>query len=173
MHCPTRGVAEAEATVAHELTHACLDHLPIPSWLNEGITETTEHVITQHNPLGAVSEMMDRHQRFWGEEEIQQFWSGDSFLRPDEGCELSYHLARLAVGAVSHDYDTFKEFVLPANYRDGGEAAAQEVFGGSLGGFMEQFLGPGNWAPTPETWPDSDRSEISLLRTPPYGKCPK
>jgi hypothetical protein len=159
---PYRKISEAERTVAHELTHACLGHLPIPSWLNEGIAVTMDRHIVPNHPLVDDSEMMERHGKFWGEAEIQQFWSGDSFTRPDEGCELSYHLARLTVGALSHDYTRFKEYVLLAHQKDGGQAAAQEVLGGSLGDLMEQFLGPGNWEPNPEKWPEKDPSSIAL-----------
>ena len=31
-----------EPTIAHEMTHACLSHLPLPLWLNEGIAVNTE-----------------------------------------------------------------------------------------------------------------------------------
>ena len=151
-----------EIVVAHELTHACLDHLPLPLWLNEGITQIMEDKISRSGRFVADSEIMDQHRKFWGNEEIQQFWSGRSFYRPDEGNELSYHLARLVVGAISHNYDAFKEFVISANYHDGGEAAAQEVFGGSLGSVMEQFLGPGTWAPTPGNWSDTDGDTMLL-----------
>jgi hypothetical protein len=150
-----------EMVVAHELTHACLAHLPLPSWLNEGITVIMEDEITHTHAVIVDSETMARHRRFWGPEEIQQFWSGESFHRPDEGNELSYSLAQLVVGAISHDYDVFKEFVSSADYKDGGEAAAQEVFGGSLGGLMEQFLGSGAWTPTPEKW---SGVELELLK---------
>src|SRR5262245_45169175 len=32
-----------EPTIAHELTHCLVQHLPIPAWLNEGIAVSTEH----------------------------------------------------------------------------------------------------------------------------------
>lgn len=34
---PSQELEYAESTAVHELTHACLDHLPIPLWLNEGL----------------------------------------------------------------------------------------------------------------------------------------
>ena len=37
---------EVEQIAAHEMTHALLDHLPIPLWLNEGMAVSLESVIT-------------------------------------------------------------------------------------------------------------------------------
>ena len=152
---PRREIREAERVVAHELCHACVAHLPIPAWLNEGIAQIVEDAMDA-SPFfvreNRITEYMERHRGFWGEEEIQQFWSGESFGRPDDGQELSYHLARLAVGALSHDYVSFRRFVLSANEKDAGDAALKEVFGGSLEDLIERFLGAGNWAPNPEKW---------------------
>src|SRR5207247_6744848 len=36
-------IAVMEPTIAHELTHCLLQHLPLPAWLNEGTAVTTEH----------------------------------------------------------------------------------------------------------------------------------
>lgn len=55
--------------------------------------------------------------------------------------------------ALAHDKEQFLAFVRAARLADAGEAAAVAVFGGSLGGLIEQFFGPGEWAPeglTPE-----------------------
>ena len=160
---PHDSINQAESIVAHELTHACLGHLPIPLWLNEGIAVKMEHAIKPHRDPFPISEMITRHKRFWNKDKIQQFWTGDSWGLPGAGNELSYHLAQLAVGALSHSYDRFRDFVLLADWQDGGEPAAKDVLGASLGIIMEQFLGPGNWAPSPEKWPDKDHSKISLL----------
>lgn len=146
---PHNQLSRAEPVAAHELTHACLSHLAIPLWLNEGIAVAMEDIISGSYPLRMDSEMFTRHKNFWGKNEIQEFWSGQSFSRSDEGQELSYHLARFAVQALSHDYSLFKKFVLSAHNKDGGEAAALKVFGGSLGGLIEQMLGPGDWKPKP------------------------
>jgi hypothetical protein len=160
---PQVEMSRAEQTVAHELTHACLSRLPIPLWLNEGIAQKTELAVLNRDPLlqfhdtRDLNEMMERHRRFWGKREIQQFWSGASWKRPDQGNELSYLLAQLAVGALNHDYAKFRSFVLSSHYSDGGEGAAVDVFGGGLGGLMDQFLGPGDWAPRPDMWPKNAR----------------
>jgi len=96
--------------------------------------------------------MFSKLKLFWGAEEIQKFWSGDIFHDAGEGNELAYFLAQYAVRSLSGDYNTFIEFVNMANYEDGGELAAIKVYGGSLGGLIEQYFGEGNWSPDPEVW---------------------
>ena len=143
---------EAEATSAHELTHACLRHLPIPLWLNEGFAVTMEDEICGSVPLVMDNDRMSEHLAFWDSDTIQDFWSGASFGRPDQGSALSYELGRYCLRALSHDYDVFAAFTNTASFEDGGEAAALEHFGGSLGGLIHQFFGEGDWSPKPNTW---------------------
>ena len=150
-------LSEAESVAAHELTHACLAHLPIPLWLNEGFAVTMEDDLCGSAPLRMDDERLAEHHAFWNAETIQDFWSGESFHRPDEGSELSYELARYCLRALAHEYGVFAAFANAAHFQDGGEAAAHEYFGGSLGGVIQQFFGEGNWHPQPERWlnPDS------------------
>jgi len=149
---PHQELTYAEPIAAHELTHAMLAHLPIPVWLNEGIAVNIENAITGGAPFHMTDELLDKHIRFWGKEKIQAFWSGKSFNRADEGQELSYHLAQFSVHALNQDYEPFVEFVNRAHYSDGGEAAALEIFEGSLGDLIMQFFGEGDWSPDPGSW---------------------
>lgn len=155
---PFMEMATAEATSAHEMTHACLRHLPIPLWLNEGFAVTMEHEICGFQPLQMDSEQFEKHAEFWNSETIQEFWSGLSFNRTDEGSELSYELARYCLTALAHDYGTFAKFANSATFEDGGEAAAIDAFGGSLGGLILQFFGDGDWSPRPAEWPQQEAS---------------
>jgi hypothetical protein len=65
-----------EPVIAHELTHACLSHLPIPAWLNEGLAVNTEQRLCPP-PSGAFSgstsphQMQSRHRKFWKSQEIR------------------------------------------------------------------------------------------------------
>jgi hypothetical protein len=145
---PYYDVAETEATLAHELTHNCLRALPIPVWLNEGLAVTIENELCGNRPLRMDPDRFGEHEAFWNEETIQEFWSGRSFGRVDEGNGLSYELARYCIRALAHDIPSFIEFARRASHEDGGEAAAVEIYGGSLGGLMQQFFGPGEWSPT-------------------------
>ena len=152
-----RDVYPVERVVAHELTHACLGHLDIPGWLNEGLATTVESVLMGDNAMAVTMQDIQDHQEHWRDGVIQEFWSGEAVHRPDDGSRLTYDLARMAVKALSNDYDRFRKFVLLADHTDGGEAAAMKVFGKGLGGLITQFLGPGDWSPRPEAWSDAER----------------
>ncbi len=146
-----------EPVIAHELTHACLSHLPIPAWLNEGIAVNTERRLCPPTSSAGThpQQMHARHQKFWGPREIQQFWSGKSFLRSDEGNELSYDLARIIVSQFGTAWDRFRPFVLAANAADGGASAAAEHLGVHLGDVVSALLEQETsmqWEPNPAAW---------------------
>lgn len=145
-----------EPVIAHELTHACLSHLPIPAWLNEGIAVNTELRLCPPSSAASTPQQMHaRHRNFWGAVEIQEFWSGKSFLRSDEGNELSYDLARIIVSQLGATWDQFRPFVLTANIDDGGASAAAEHLGVHIGEVVSALLemNPSpKWAPNPTTW---------------------
>lgn len=44
------------------------------------------------------------------------------------------------------------QFTNNANLNDGGEAAAIEIYGGSLGNLISQYFGDGEWTPNPDKW---------------------
>lgn len=147
-----------EPVVAHELTHACLSHLPIPAWLNEGLAVNTEFRLCP--PLQAPADprqLHARHLKFWGAAEIQEFWSGQAFLRGDEGNELSYDLAKILVSQFAADWEPFRQFVLAADLSDGAAASAKRHLGIDLGAavcaILERDTDP-SWAPRPQAWHD-------------------
>ena len=145
-----------EPVIAHELTHACLRHLPIPAWLNEGLAVNTEFRLCPpaQGPANP-RQLHGRHRKFWGAGEIQEFWSGKSFLRADEGNELSYDLARILVSQFAADWETFRRFALAADLSDGAAAAAERHLGIDLGAavcaVLERDSDP-SWSPRPEAW---------------------
>lgn len=157
-----------EPVITHELTHACLSHLPIPAWLNEGLAVNTELRLCPppQEPLNP-RHTHARHRMFWGEEEIQQFWSGKSFLRNDEGNELSYDLARILVSQFGTDWENFRRFALAANIADSGTSAAREHLGIDLGTTICALLENEHtvaWAPMPETWgSEPERGAFRLI----------
>jgi len=147
---------QIEPVIAHEMTHGCLAHLPIPAWLNEGIAVNTEHRLAgAGQPLYTPEQMRRKHQRYWGEAEIQEFWSGKSYLRTDDGNMLSYDLARILVEQFAKDWERFRDFVIAANRADAGASAARKHLGLSLGAtvlaLLEREPGSG-WEPNPRTW---------------------
>lgn len=159
-HFVTRSqdLSHVEPVIAHELTHAALAPLRLPLWLDEGIAVNTEHRLTgarrgEHTP----HELQAMHQRFWGEEEIQQFWTGDSFRRPDDGNKLSYDLARIIVEQLGKHWESFAAFVSQASRDDAGAKAAREALGIELGAMVCALLQRDKhpaWEPSPTHWED-------------------
>ena len=147
------------------MTHALVSHLPIPAWLNEGIAVNIENLITGSAQLKMDNETYARHQAFWDKKEIQDFWSGESFHRADEAQELSYHLAQFAVNSLSQDYEAFVRFANTAHFSDGGKAAANEVYGGSLGSLIGQYFGDGEWTPQPDAWTENRSTDAAQRDT--------
>jgi len=144
---PAQEINFTEPVAAHELTHGCLSHLPIPNWLNEGLAVSMEEVVLGHSYFEMNKKNIEKHQNYWNEDNIQHFWDGTSFSFPDEGQELSYHLAQLLVRNISHDDEQFKAFCNLADYKDAGEYASHQHLGISLGDLLDGLLGDGNWAP--------------------------
>jgi len=144
-----------EPVIAHELAHSCVSHLPLPLWLDEGIAVNIEQqLVGKGSPEFTDREMHDMHTHFWNKSTIQEFWSGDSFARVDDGCLLSYDLARLMVKHMSADWDSFKKFVLAANYADAGKAAENEYLELGLGEAVCAFIGKDftqQWSPDPSS----------------------
>lgn len=145
-----------EPVIAHEMTHGCLGHLPIPAWLNEGLAVNTEHrLCTTGVPMFTPTEMHAKHLAFWGDAEIQEFWSGKSFLRNDDGNLLSYDLARILVSQLSANWPRFRAFVLHATWSDAGASAAAEHLqldlGAAASALLERELAP-SWRPAPLAW---------------------
>ncbi|MFK8029877.1 MAG: hypothetical protein AB8G18_06525, partial [Gammaproteobacteria bacterium] len=136
-----------QAVFTRELTKAFLRQSPMPLWLKLALAQTLENEVCNSSPLHMDVSSIANHQQFWDADTIQEFWSGESFHRPDAGGELSYELGRYCLQALSHDLDEFKAFANEASFEDGGEAAALKVFGGSLGGLPFQFFGEGDWSP--------------------------
>jgi hypothetical protein len=127
-------LSSIEPIIAHESTHGCLGHLSLPRWLDEGLAVNMEARLTgKLYSEWTPEQTRHKHLNFWGIEEVQQFWSGESFYRTDDGNKLSYDLARILVEQFSTDAERFKSFVLAANERDAGAQAAHEHLGIDLG----------------------------------------
>lgn len=151
-----------EPVIAHEMTHGMLTHLSLPLWLDEGLAVNTEQrICPKRLDYHRLNEIKIKRAQFWGENEIQEFWAGDSFSRPDEGNELSYDLARMMVEQMAQDWESFRRFVLAAEAADAGAKAAQEHLHIDLGDFVTTLLdrpASAAWAPRPDQWRDRDKS---------------
>lgn len=157
-------LGDTERLAAHELTHNCLVHLPIPLWLNEGIAQMVEMAIVGGLLPAMRPEDRDHHRAVWSDGGIQTFWSGAAVHSPDDSCRLAYELALVLVTTLSRDYERFQKFVLAADSADAGEGAARSVYGRSLRELVDHILGPGDWAPQPSTWGTGTNLPAARLR---------
>ncbi|HXJ57560.1 MAG TPA: hypothetical protein VNU68_12945 [Verrucomicrobiae bacterium] len=150
-------------TLAHELAHNCVAHLPLPLWLNEGVAVRVERFMTRPSEPMLHRELADQHRNHWTETNIQEFWAGASFGQPGDPQTLSYSLAEILVELLTGKHQQFLEFMRQAHYRDGGQTAALDCLGLSLGDVAARFLGPGDWRPYRKAltniWRDSEKSE--------------
>ncbi|TWU36508.1 hypothetical protein Q31b_47890 [Novipirellula aureliae] len=145
-----------ERTIAHELNHNLLRHLPLPLWLNEGVTQVMEDTAVGSSYFIVDHEIVRRHRAYWNSETIDAFWSGDSFFSPDDGQELSYHLSQVLFRNLVSDFSKqIPQFLNTADYADAGNGALQQLCGVSLGDRVKQFLGHGSWEPG-RTYSDVD-----------------
>ena len=160
-----------EPTIAHEMTHACVTHLRIPAWLNEGIAVNTEQRLAgAGRRLQTPEQMHEKHLSFWNAATVQEFWCGKSFLRSDEGNMLSYDLARILVDYFSRDWGRFAEFVREADGADAGQSSARRHLQMSLGSAVAALLereAEQGWEPDPAKWEgEAERGAFAPTRAP-------
>ncbi len=137
-----------DRTIAHELNHALLRHLPLPLWLNEGVTQVIEDMVVGNSEFVVDHDTRRRHRSYWNRDTIDLFWSGASFYSPDVGQELSYHLAQILFRNLMSDYPKkINDFLNSASFADAGNAALVKLCGVSIGDCVKQFLGEGDWSP--------------------------
>lgn len=157
-------LAAIEPVIAHEMTHSALSHLRLPRWLDEGLAVNTERKLTGAGvlPLGQREQLRRSHLKFWDEARIQEFWSGASFFRTDEGNQLSYELARILVEQMGQNWELFTRFASSAKREDGGAEAARGVYDMDLGAYaciLMEREPDARWTPDPQSWRDEERAE--------------
>ena len=139
-----------EGTLAHELTHALVCHLPLPLWLNEGLAVSMENLLMHRSALPSMEDIAE-HRARWTPEAVQGFWTGASFRDP-EWQRLSYQLAHGLLATLARDYERLVQFANTAHWDDAGRSACRTVYGQDLGRLPQGMLRPGDWGPKPETW---------------------
>lgn len=144
------------ASLAHELTHSWVAHLPLPAWLNEALAMRMEDALGVGQGLRLDRERYERHVAHWTAGTIQQFWSGEAWNRDDQGFELAYELARVLWRKIEVDLKARPEdaraFLRDAHANDAGAGAFQRAFGLPLEELVADFLGEGSWRPDPDSW---------------------
>jgi hypothetical protein len=142
MSCPhfvvrRDNLSAVEPVIAHELTHSALAHLELPLWIDEGLAVNTEHrTAGAHRGLHTAKQLHAKHVAFWNDELIQQFWSGASFRRTDDGNMLSYDLARIMVAQMGRRWPAFERFAQGARRADAGASAARAHLELDLGTYV-------------------------------------
>jgi tetratricopeptide (TPR) repeat protein len=138
-------------TILHELTHACLSHLNLPLWLEEGITQLAEETaIPEWGQFALTRESAAENRSYWRDHGLNEFWWGNGFSRFDEGQGYSYQLAQILFRLIMADHrNQLPHFVRHADADDAGDSAARIYLGKGLAEVATQFLGPGSWDPVP------------------------
>lgn len=153
-----------EAVITHELTHAVLSGLSLPAWVEEGLAQVLEELITGHRNLNLNAERKRMHNEYWKRHGLDAFWAGTVFHQTEDGQALGYELAQILVRNMASDFvDQFFEFIGSAKRNDAGEAAAQGYLGCSVSDCAAQFLGPGDWAPMFSEIAESENTDNSRI----------
>jgi hypothetical protein len=141
-----------EPTLVHELAHALVSHLPLPAWVNEGLAVNTERRWAPRPPQYKPHELAYMHSKFWNAQTMQEFWSGKSYRRPDEGNVLSYDLAQRLIELIGQDQNALTSFVNQSSGEDSGAEAALACLGVPLEQLTEEAIGARFAAPDPSQW---------------------
>lgn len=144
---PFTTTLDTNTTIAHELTHFLVSHLPLPAWLNEGLAMGFDRSLTGLPPVLLDVELAERMRDFWSPDNIQGFWAGQTFHEPGDASDLSYALAAVLIQWLQQKGPLFREFVRQADWQDAGQHAALELLGENLGELLGGLLGPGEWRP--------------------------
>ncbi|MBL8299406.1 MAG: hypothetical protein JNN30_13795 [Rhodanobacteraceae bacterium] len=108
--------------------------------------------------------MAQKHAAFWDARSIQEFWTGHSFLRPDDSNLLSYGPVERLTQPSGQDATRYAALLRNADANDGGIRARHDAFGLQAGDLAEQLPGPGPWEPTPSSGAAVEAQAVSRAR---------
>ncbi|HZL34861.1 MAG TPA: hypothetical protein VFC78_06095 [Tepidisphaeraceae bacterium] len=135
------------STIAHELAHDSVSHLPLPRWLNEGWAQWAETSLAGAEPPRIVPRDCRLQQRYWSRFGMRGFWDGSAFGSiPSQ--RLSYQLSRVLFHNLLNHRSRRRQlasFLSCAHRKDSGAAASQQCFQCSPGDLVTEFLGQGPW----------------------------
>jgi hypothetical protein len=157
IHIAINGIKpNLEEVLAHEFVHDLLVHLRLPLWIEEGIAEVLPKYVLDQAAHVLPNNMWASLVQHWHWYGLSDFWSGESFQRPDDLAYYSYKLGEALVRSMNAEEPRkFNNFLRGARRVDSGESSCQAHFGLSLIHFVQQVLGPGPWFP-PERTLDQD-----------------
>jgi hypothetical protein len=61
---------DLDSDFVHEVTHAYVNHLPLPTWMNEAIAMRMETLVTGLSRFELDRELFARHQKHWNQETL-------------------------------------------------------------------------------------------------------
>lgn len=129
-----------ERNLPRQLTHAALNHLEMPMWLEEGLTIVMQSRFGKSQPPGP--EDIQKTAEFWSKVDLQHFWSGYAFTKSGEAYILAWLLAGRILGHYSGE--ALRGFLTGADRKDGGAAAARENLGCTLESLVQGVLEQGH-----------------------------
>jgi hypothetical protein len=133
----------------HELAHAHVGNLRLPTWLNEGVAQMVE----RRWKYDFEAELASHAKLFWRTRTLDRFWTGQAFHLPRvrEEIAFAYVFAELLTREIRKvGEQAFREFLASADAQDAGEAGCKSVYGFGLSGWVQRLIGQGEWAPVPE-----------------------
>lgn len=139
-------MGQAESVLAHELTHAYVAHLPLPTWLNEGVAQLCEINLTKRDSTlyDEIKETLSTH---WKPTTIQDFWDGSGFLKDADSQMHCYHLAKVITARLLRQGPEFNAFLHDAHANDAGTAALRKYWNLTPADLVTAYLGEGAWHP--------------------------
>jgi len=135
--------------LVHELAHDRVSDRPLPLWLNEGLAQFAEDLVPEYRSLPIDPRQARLQRRYWSWFGIEHFWDGSAFVHSSSQ-SLSYQLADILFrNLATHPQRRchLAAFLAAAQHSDAGQSACQRCFNCSLSQLVEEFLGPGDWAP--------------------------
>lgn len=144
-----------QRVVFHEIAHACLSHLSLPTWLDEGVANLAEEdTVPSWARFTLDPEIAEDTRRYWREQGLNDFWWGKGFSLADEVQGHCYRLAAILFRLLVADYRRrLPDFIRHAHADDAGESAAREFLGVGVAALAAKFLGTGDWNPVPPDAP--------------------
>ncbi len=133
--------------LAHELTHAMLAFHTLPAWLDEGLAQTVDELVTGEPRLFLTHEAVRAHIDLWTAHSLDAFWTGESFAATWDEEYRSYELALVLTKNIIRELGVrTAELVKDASRTDAGAAAIESYLGRGLVDLVAEFLGPGDWS---------------------------
>jgi hypothetical protein len=149
IHIALLSLSKIKDVLPHELTHAHVGNLPLPTWLNEGVAQ----LVARRWKYDLTAEFESHAKLFWRTRRLDRLWTAEAFDAPrvEEETDFAYLFSELLVKEIRRLGESdFRKFLAEANKSDAGEAACKSVYGFGLQVWAQKLLGPGDWGPLEE-----------------------